>query len=92
MKEEIPVKTQPRIATEFLPVRNANLHNLKEISVDIPLNILSVITGVAGSGKCTLIHYHKICKTSIFVLNSGIIGKLHAERREIDGWSCGTIR
>lgn len=55
MKEEIPVKMQPRIATEFLPVRNANLHNLKEISVDIPLNILSVITGVAGSGKSTLI-------------------------------------
>ena len=55
MKEEVPVKMQPRRAKEFLPVRNANLHNLKNISVDIPLNILSVITGVAGSGKSTLI-------------------------------------
>lgn len=55
MKEEIPVKMQPRTATEFLPVRHANLHNLKDVSVDIPLNVLSVITGVAGSGKSSLI-------------------------------------
>jgi len=55
MKEEVPVKMQPRVAKEYLPVRNANLHNLKNVSVDIPLNILSVITGVAGSGKSTLI-------------------------------------
>ena len=55
MKDQIPVKENPRTATEFLPVRNAGLHNLKNISVDIPLNILTVITGVAGSGKSTLI-------------------------------------
>ena len=55
MKEQIPVKENPRTATEFLPVRNAGLHNLKNISVDIPLNILTVVTGVAGSGKSTLI-------------------------------------
>ena len=55
MKEQITVKENPRTATEFLPVRNAGLHNLKNISVDIPLNILTVVTGVAGSGKSTLI-------------------------------------
>ena len=55
MKEQIPVKENPRTATEFLPVRDASLHNLKNISVDIPLNILTVVTGVAGSGKSTLI-------------------------------------
>ncbi len=55
MKEEISVKAQPRKATEYLSIQNANLHNLKNVSVDIPLNILSVITGVAGSGKSTLI-------------------------------------
>lgn len=55
MKEEIPIKMKPRTAKEFLPVRNASLHNLKNVSLDIPLDILTVVTGVAGSGKSTLI-------------------------------------
>lgn len=55
MKNVIPIKQNPRIPTEFLPVRNASLHNLKHVSVDIPLNIMTVVTGVAGSGKSTLI-------------------------------------
>lgn len=55
LSEQVKIKEQPRTAGEFLPVRNATLHNLKGISADIPLNILTVITGVAGSGKSTLI-------------------------------------
>lgn len=55
MKEVVPVKERPRIPSGFLSVKNACLHNLKAVSVDIPLNILSVVTGVAGSGKSTLI-------------------------------------
>jgi excinuclease ABC A subunit len=55
MKEIVPVKNKPRIPVKFLPVRNASCHNLKNVSVDIPLNVLTVVTGVAGSGKSTLI-------------------------------------
>lgn len=55
MVEQIPVKVNPRAPMEFLPIRNASLHNLKNVSVDIPLNALVLVTGVAGSGKSTLI-------------------------------------
>ena len=51
----VPIKQNPRTPKEFLPIKNANLHNLKNISVDIPLEVLTVVTGVAGSGKSTLI-------------------------------------
>ena len=57
MCENIPLKQNPRIPTEFLPVRNAAVHNLKNVSVDIPLNVLTVVTGVAGSGKSSLMEY-----------------------------------
>ena len=55
MQENVVIKANPRLPKEFLPVRNANLHNLKKVSIDIPLNVLTVVSGVAGSGKSTLI-------------------------------------
>ncbi|MDU5105716.1 excinuclease ABC subunit UvrA [Clostridium sp.] len=55
MKENIEIKKNPRIPREYLPIKNASIHNLKNVSVNIPLNVLTVITGVAGSGKSSLI-------------------------------------
>ena len=55
LKQITPLKAVPRLPKDFLPVRDACIHNLKNVSVDIPLNVLTVITGVAGSGKSSLI-------------------------------------
>lgn len=46
----------PRPAKGFLEINNGNLHNLKNVSIKIPTGIMTVVTGVAGSGKSTLIN------------------------------------
>jgi len=48
-------KKTPRMNNQWISIKNAHLFNLKNIDVDIPKNCLTVITGVAGSGKSTLI-------------------------------------
>ncbi len=50
------LKPDTRTPTSRLEIRNAALHNLRDVSVDIPLGVLCVVTGVAGSGKSSLIH------------------------------------
>lgn len=52
---ELP-RTLRRSAKGFLKILHANKHNLKNISVDIPLGVMTALSGVSGSGKSTLMH------------------------------------
>ena len=54
-REKIPVPASRRIATNFLEFKNISANNIKNLDVNIPLEILTVITGVSGSGKSTLV-------------------------------------
>jgi excinuclease UvrABC ATPase subunit len=50
------LKDEVRKPTGTLEIRGATRHNLRDVDVDIPLGVLVVITGVAGSGKSSLVH------------------------------------
>jgi excinuclease ABC A subunit len=50
------LKEAVRVPTGAMPIRGATLHNLQDVNVDIPLGVLVVVTGVAGSGKSSLVH------------------------------------
>lgn len=56
MNRRLPAKTAYRKANGYLEVSGATLHNLKNITVAIPTGVFAVVTGVAGSGKSTLIN------------------------------------
>jgi excinuclease UvrABC ATPase subunit len=56
MKHKLPLKTGARRRSGNLRVENANTNNLKNVTVDIPTGVFVVVTGVAGSGKSSLIN------------------------------------
>ncbi|MFH1014204.1 MAG: excinuclease ABC subunit UvrA [Thermoplasmatota archaeon] len=71
----IPIPEKRRKTTGFLHIYGCREHNLKNIDVDIPLGVLTLITGVSGSGKSTLIYD---------ILYKGLRNKIH-HAREIPG-------
>jgi excinuclease UvrABC ATPase subunit len=56
LDDQATLKSEVRTPSGKLEIRGANLHNLEDVDVDIPLGVLVVVTGVAGSGKSSLIH------------------------------------
>jgi excinuclease UvrABC ATPase subunit len=56
LDDRAQLKPTVRTATGRLEIRGATRHNLRNVNVDVPLGVLCVVTGVAGSGKSSLIH------------------------------------
>ncbi|KAA0926364.1 MULTISPECIES: excinuclease ABC subunit UvrA [unclassified Rhodococcus (in: high G+C Gram-positive bacteria)] len=56
LDDRASLKQSVREFSEVLEIRGADSHNLRDVDVDVPLGVLVVVTGVAGSGKSSLIH------------------------------------
>jgi excinuclease UvrABC ATPase subunit len=56
LDDRAALKESVRMPTGTLPIRGASTHNLRDVNVDIPLGVLVVVTGVAGSGKSSLVN------------------------------------
>src|SRR5205823_4889749 len=56
LDDRAALKETVRTSTGRLEIRGATAHNLHDVDVDIPLGVLVVVTGVAGSGKSSLVH------------------------------------
>ncbi|MPY77142.1 MAG: ATP-binding cassette domain-containing protein [Actinophytocola sp.] len=67
------LKPSVRKGTDVLEVRGANRNNLQDVDVDIPLGVLCVVTGVAGSGKSSLIHGSVSDRDGVVAVGQGAI-------------------
>ena len=80
----IPVpRSRRKKGKETIHIKNAYLHNLRNIDLEIPLRMFACITGVSGSGKSTLVH--EVIGEGIKKRLNGHIGRLSGVH-DIEGW------
>jgi excinuclease UvrABC ATPase subunit len=73
LDDRAALKETVRSSTGALEVRGASTHDLQAVDVDIPLGVLCVLTGVAGSGKSSLVHGSVAGRDGVVVVDQGAI-------------------
>jgi excinuclease UvrABC ATPase subunit len=78
LDDRATLKNTVRKPNGALKIRGATAHNLREVDVDIPLGVLVVVTGVAGSGKSSLVHGSIPAGAGVVSIDQGAV---HGSRR-----------
>jgi excinuclease UvrABC ATPase subunit len=73
LDDRATLKEKVRTANGALQIRGATANNLRDVDVDIPLGVLTVITGVAGSGKSSLVHGSMPTDAGVVSIDQGAI-------------------
>jgi excinuclease UvrABC ATPase subunit len=73
LDDRAALKEKVRTPAGVLEIRSANAHNLRDVDVDIPLGVLVVVTGVAGSGKSSLVFGSVPSGASVVSVGQGAI-------------------
>ena len=73
LDDRAALKETVRTPTGALPIRGASEHNLRAVDVDIPLGVLVAVTGVAGSGKSSLVHGSLPADAGVVSIDQGAI-------------------
>ncbi|MDI6102420.1 excinuclease ABC subunit UvrA [Actinoplanes sp. NEAU-A12] len=73
LDDRAKIKDSVRTPSGALEIRGAATHNLRDVDVDIPLGVLVVVTGVAGSGKSSLIHGSVAGRDGVVAIDQGAI-------------------
>lgn len=73
LDDRAAIKPTVRVASGAIEVRGADENNLRDVDVDVPLGVLTVVTGVAGSGKSSLIHGSIARRDGVVAIDQGAI-------------------